>query len=79
MKTQVLAVVLALLPLALGAPTTKSQQIILRDVAEPRFFGAAANTTFLYHDKNYTEVISTQVSLLMLCTARRVLTVCLST
>lgn len=40
---------------------SKSDQIILRNLAQPRFFGAAANTTFLFHDVNYTKVISTQV------------------
>lgn len=40
---------------------SKSNQIILRNFAQPRFFGAAANTTFLFHDVNYTKVISTQV------------------
>lgn len=41
-------------------PTTTA--IILRDLARPRFFGAAANTSFLFQDKNYTNVISKQVS-----------------
>ncbi len=45
---------------SLAAPSP-SQNIILRDLAVPRFFGAAANTTFLFHDVNYTKVIETQV------------------
>lgn len=39
-----------------------SDEIVLRNLAEPRFFGAAANTTFLLHDVAYTKLISTQVS-----------------
>lgn len=61
MKFLALASVVSLLPFVLGAPSTKP--IILRNLATPRFFGAAANTTFLFNDKNYTEVISTQVNL----------------
>jgi len=37
--------------------------IILRKLAAPLFVGAAANTTFLFNDKNYTEVIDTQFSI----------------
>ncbi|PSR75767.1 hypothetical protein PHLCEN_2v8884 [Hermanssonia centrifuga] len=47
---------------SLAAPSP-SQNIILRDLAVPRFFGAAANTTFLFHDVNYTKVIETQFSI----------------
>ena len=43
------------------AQTPGTDGIILRDLAGSRFFGTAANTTFLFNDKNYTEVISTQV------------------
>lgn len=43
-----------------------AHNIILRNLAKPRFFGAAANTTFLFHDANYTKVIETQVSLMFL-------------
>ena len=60
MKVSTLAAAVAVLPFALAAPSAKP--IILRDLAVPRFFGAAANTTFLFNDKNYTKVISTQVS-----------------
>ena len=60
MKVPTLAAAAALLPFAFAAPSAKP--IILRDLAKPRFFGAAANTTFLFNDKNYTKVISTQVS-----------------
>lgn len=49
------------LSLAAAAPPSGSN-IILRKLASPRFFGAAANTTFLFNDANYTKVISTQVS-----------------
>ena len=59
MKVSGLTGILSLLPFVLGAPSAKP--IILRNLAKPRFFGAAANTTFLFNDKNYTEVISTQV------------------
>ena len=45
-----------------GSQDDSSRGIILRDLAAPRFFGAAANTSWLYHDVNYTKVISTQVS-----------------
>lgn len=41
-------------------PTT-DEQIRLRDLALPRFFGTAANTTFLFNDQNYTEVAKSQV------------------
>ncbi|KAL0575833.1 hypothetical protein V5O48_006141 [Marasmius crinis-equi] len=37
--------------------------IILRNLAKPRFFGAAANTTFLFHDQNYTRLAETQFSI----------------
>lgn len=47
------------------AQTTGTDGVVLRDLADSRFFGAAANTTFLFHDKNYTEVISTQVCVLL--------------
>ena len=60
MKLSALASAAGLLPLVTGAPSAKP--IILRNLAVPRYFGAAANTTFLFNDKNYTEVISTQVS-----------------
>ncbi|KIP04450.1 glycoside hydrolase family 10 protein [Phlebiopsis gigantea 11061_1 CR5-6] len=60
MKLATLAMAVGLLPLVAGAPTAKP--IILRNLAAPRYFGAAANTTFLFNDKNYTEVISTQVA-----------------
>ncbi|EJC99117.1 uncharacterized protein FOMMEDRAFT_142779 [Fomitiporia mediterranea MF3/22] len=50
-------------PAPASAPTPDSHGIILRDLAVPRFFGAAANTTFLFHDANYTKVISTQFSI----------------
>ena len=43
-------------------PPPPAKPIILRNLASPRFFGAAANTTFLFNDANYTKVISTQVS-----------------
>ncbi len=36
--------------------------IILRDLAVPRYFGTAANTSYLFNDKAYTEVASTQVT-----------------
>ncbi|EKM60491.1 glycoside hydrolase family 10 protein [Phanerochaete carnosa HHB-10118-sp] len=61
MKVSTLSTGVVLLPLVLAAPAT--QPIILRNLAVPRFFGAAANTSWLYHDKNYTEVISTQFSI----------------
>ncbi|GJE94193.1 glycoside hydrolase family 10 protein [Phanerochaete sordida] len=61
MKVSTLFAAAALLPFALAAPSAKP--IILRDLAKPRFFGAAANTTFLFNDKNYTNVISTQFSI----------------
>ncbi|KLO13398.1 glycoside hydrolase [Schizopora paradoxa] len=48
---------------AAPSPTPNPNNIILRDLATPRFFGAAANTSWLYHDKNYTEVISKQFSI----------------
>ena len=44
-----------------AAASHPSSNIILRKLASPRFFGAAANTTFLFNDANYTKVISTQV------------------
>ena len=44
--------------------------IVLRNLANTRFFGAAANTSFLYIDKNYTRIISTQVCRLS-CTIAR--------
>ena len=49
---------------ALSAPvqnSTSSRNIILRDLALPRYFGAAMNTTFLFHDQAYTKLIQTQV------------------
>jgi len=48
----------------LASPTSapSSEGIILRRDALPRYFGAAANTTFLFHDQNYTKVIFTQFS-----------------
>ncbi|KAI0087840.1 glycoside hydrolase superfamily [Irpex rosettiformis] len=52
-------------PGAFTAPTqngTSSQNIILRDLARPRYFGAAMNTTFLFHDQAYTKLIQTQFS-----------------
>lgn len=64
MSSVLLVATLALALSAVGSPTpdTSSKNIILRKLAEPRFFGAAANTTFLFNDVNYTKVISTQVS-----------------
>lgn len=68
MSSMILTCAVALFLCSLGAasPTlsndTNPNNIILRDLAVPRFFGAAANTTFLYHDVNYTKVISTQVT-----------------
>lgn len=61
MKTIVYASAAAavLLQSVVGAPNARPLR--LRDVAKPRFFGAAANTTFLFSDKKYTDVISTQV------------------
>lgn len=44
---------------ALAATRTNST---IRTAAAPRFFGAAANTGFLFIDKNYTKVARTQVS-----------------
>ncbi|KAG7091702.1 hypothetical protein E1B28_008105 [Marasmius oreades] len=48
-----------------ASPTSApdSGEISLRDLAEPRFFGAAANTTFLFHDQNYTRLAETQFSI----------------
>lgn len=70
-RLYVITLFLAVLGVASAATTSpsstspiadsKSNQIILRNLAQPRFFGAAANTTFLFHDVNYTKVISTQV------------------
>ncbi|PAV15528.1 glycosyl hydrolase family 10 [Pyrrhoderma noxium] len=37
--------------------------IIIRNLAKPRFFGAAANTNFLFKDENYTKIISKQYSI----------------
>lgn len=53
-----LSAFILLLPRAWAAA---SSPIILRNLAEPRFFGAAANTTFLFHDQNYTQLAETQV------------------
>ncbi|KAF9259234.1 glycoside hydrolase [Marasmius fiardii PR-910] len=44
-------------------PTSTDGRIILRDLAAPRFFGAAANTTFLFNDQNYTRLAETQFSI----------------
>lgn len=70
-RLYVITLFLAVLGVASAATTSpsstspiadsKSNQIILRNLAQPQFFGAAANTTFLFHDVNYTKVISTQV------------------
>ena len=60
----VCAVIFALLAMfqsASAARPPSTRPIILRDLAKPRFFGAAANTSFLFNDKNYTDVISKQV------------------
>ncbi|KAK1216817.1 hypothetical protein PQX77_020550 [Marasmius sp. AFHP31] len=38
-------------------------KIILKDLAKPRFFGTAANTSYLFHDRNYTRVAATQFSI----------------
>ncbi|OCB91731.1 hypothetical protein A7U60_g1009 [Sanghuangporus baumii] len=41
-----------------------SRPIIIRNLARPRYFGTAANTTFLYNDQAYTQIISTQFSMM---------------
>ncbi|KAL5522844.1 hypothetical protein ACEPAG_8862 [Sanghuangporus baumii] len=41
-----------------------SRPIIIRNLARPRYFGTAANTTFLYNDQAYTRIISTQYSMM---------------
>lgn len=59
MKVSTFSAIAALLSFAFAAPSVKP--IILRDLAKPRFFGAAANTTFLYNDKNYGPQFSIMV------------------
>ncbi|KAF9257616.1 glycoside hydrolase [Marasmius fiardii PR-910] len=64
--TALLLVVTFTLPSRCGAsptPTSSGGSIILRDLAVPRFFGAAANTTFLFNDQNYTRLAETQFSI----------------
>lgn len=51
------------LPSSLGQGET-DRGIIIRNLAKPRFFGAAANTNFLFKDENYTKIISKQVNIL---------------
>ncbi|KAK7054385.1 hypothetical protein VNI00_003579 [Paramarasmius palmivorus] len=45
-----------LLPFASGT-------LVLRDLAVPRFFGAAINTSFLFADEKYTQLAQTQFSI----------------
>ncbi|KAI0697872.1 glycoside hydrolase superfamily [Cytidiella melzeri] len=49
---------------AFAAPiaAASSTNIILKNLALPRYFGAAMNTTFLFNDKAYTKLIDTQFS-----------------
>ena len=35
--------------------------IYIKDLALPRYFGTAANTSWLYVDQNYTNIAKTQV------------------
>jgi endo-1,4-beta-xylanase len=44
-------------------PPPAQPPVILRDLAKPRWFGTAANTSWLFNDANYTEVAKTQVCL----------------
>ncbi|ESK87274.1 glycosyl hydrolase family 10 [Moniliophthora roreri MCA 2997] len=58
--------ILALLSLidafpAYGGPVHGN--VVLKDLAKPRFFGAAANTTFLFNDEKYTEIAEKQFSI----------------
>ena len=46
---------------AASAPTVSDNIPHLRDLAKPRFFGTALNTTFLFNDANYTLRAGTQV------------------
>ena len=57
-------IILALLAATIAhAQTPGTNGTVLRDLAGSRFYGAAANTSFLFVDPVYTEVISTQVRL----------------
>lgn len=60
--------ILLFLVLAHGAVQVATDTIHIKEVAIPRFFGAAANTTFLFVDKNYTRLAETQVRFLRLYT-----------
>ncbi|KAK7032532.1 hypothetical protein VNI00_012930 [Paramarasmius palmivorus] len=40
--------------------TPLQENILLKDLSKPRFFGAAANTTFLFDDQQYTRIVETQ-------------------
>ncbi|KAJ7587413.1 glycoside hydrolase superfamily [Mycena floridula] len=47
------------------ASDINSTTVVLRQAALPKLVGAAANTTFLFHDANYTKVIDSQASILL--------------
>jgi len=46
---------------ALSSPS--DAPIIIKDLAAPRYFGAAANTSWLFVDQNYTDIVKTQFSI----------------
>lgn len=56
----ILALALTIATIA-RAQTPGTNGTVLRDLAGSRFYGAAANTSFLFIDPVYTGVISTQV------------------
>ncbi|KAF5344421.1 hypothetical protein D9758_015476 [Tetrapyrgos nigripes] len=63
MLTKVLYYLLSITLLKAYASPSPSTTPVLRDLAEPRFFGAALNTTFLFADKKYTQLARTQFSI----------------
>ncbi|PVF96555.1 glycoside hydrolase [Serendipita vermifera] len=46
-----------------SSESNAAEGIPIRELAKPRFFGTAANTTFLFNDKVYTQLAQTQFSI----------------